>query len=129
LPQLADWEVELYQQVTPNVPPAPPVHVDVQLDHGMVLEWDEPAGVIATPGHTAGSISLLFDRAKALVAGDAIASRAGTPMLGVFNADPEQARATFRRLAELDVELVCFGHGDPLLADAQAELTRAATQL
>jgi glyoxylase-like metal-dependent hydrolase (beta-lactamase superfamily II) len=30
-PQLADWEVPLFEQVTPNVPPAPPVIPDLLL--------------------------------------------------------------------------------------------------
>ena len=38
-------------------------------------------------------------------------------MVGVFNAEVEQAIATFRRLAQLDVDIP-FRHGAPLLGDA-----------
>jgi glyoxylase-like metal-dependent hydrolase (beta-lactamase superfamily II) len=117
-PQLADWEVQLYEQIHPNVPPAPPACVDAPLDDGASLGWDMPASVIAAPGHTPGSIAVLLPLAKTLIAGDAIASHDGEPILGVFNVDPSQARATFRHLAGLDVDLACFGHGDPLLANA-----------
>jgi glyoxylase-like metal-dependent hydrolase (beta-lactamase superfamily II) len=128
-PQLTDWEVPLYEQVVPSGPPAPPAHVDVLLDDGAVLEWDQPAVVVSTPGHTPGSVSLLFSRARTLIAGDAIASHDGEPMLGVFNCDPDQARESFRALAEMDVEVACFGHGEPLLHNAQERLAGVAARL
>lgn len=128
-PQLTDWEVPLYEQVMPSVPPAPSARVDVLLDDGALLEWDQPAVVVSTPGHTPGSISLLFSRAGTLIAGDAIASHEGEPMLGVFNSDPGQARGSFRALAELDVDVACFGHGEPLLNNAQQRLAGVAARL
>lgn len=128
-PQLLDWEVPIYEQVAPNVPAAPPVHVDVSLEDGAVLGWAHEATVMAAPGHTPGSIALLFERDKLLVAGDAIASHEGEPMLGVFNVDPARAADSFRRLAELDVEFACFGHGDPVRTDARARLNAVAARL
>lgn len=128
-PQLADWEVALYERIHPAVPPARPVHVDVPVDNGANLEWDEVAHVIAAPGHTAGSIVVLFPRARVLVAGDAMAWHEGKPMLGVFNADPAQARDTFRSLAALNVDIACYGHGDPLLTGARTQLAHAAAQM
>jgi glyoxylase-like metal-dependent hydrolase (beta-lactamase superfamily II) len=49
-------------------------------------------------------------------------------MLGVFNADPARAAASFRRLAALDTEIACFGHGQPITQDAAARLRAAAAQ-
>jgi hypothetical protein len=46
-------------------------------------------------------------------------------MVGVFNADPAAARATARRLATLDIDVACFGHGEPLRSDAAARLDAA----
>ena len=127
-PQLLEWEKPFLEQVSPNVPKAPPVHVDVALEEGTTLNWDRPAAVVAAPGHTPGSIALLFEEEKVLVAGDAIASHEGEPMVGVFNCDPPLAVQTFRRLAELDVEIACFGHGDPVRSDARAKLARVSAR-
>jgi glyoxylase-like metal-dependent hydrolase (beta-lactamase superfamily II) len=124
-PRLLPWEVPLYEQTQPQVPPAPPVRVDIQLQDGDLLPWSKPAKVIATPGHTAGSVAALFPADRVVVAGDAIASHAGRPMLGVFNSDPPAAMESFCRLASLDVEIACFGHGEPVLAGANTALTRA----
>jgi hypothetical protein len=35
-------------------------------------------------------------------------------ILGVFNVDRAQAKASATKQAELDVTVACFGHGDPL---------------
>jgi hypothetical protein len=34
--------------------------------------------------------------------------------LGVFNADPAQAVEPLRTRAELDVDIACSGHGEPV---------------
>jgi len=94
-----------------------------------LLEWDQPAVIVAIPGHTPGSVSLLFSRARTLIAGHAIASHEGEPMLGVFNSDPDQARQSFRALAELDIDVACFGHGEPLLDNARERLAGVAARL
>jgi glyoxylase-like metal-dependent hydrolase (beta-lactamase superfamily II) len=68
-----------------------------------------------TPGHTAGHLSFLLDRAGGvLFAGDAASGRRGgrvgsTPKMVSVDLD-EQARSV-ARLAELDFEHAVFGHG------------------
>lgn len=61
------------------------------------------------PGHTPGGTAAWFARERVLVAGDAIASHDGRPILGVFNADSAAAKDSFRRLARLNAEVACFG--------------------
>jgi hypothetical protein len=43
-----------------------------------------------------------------------------------FNQDTELARASLRKLAELDPQVAGPGHGDPLREDIRAQLERAA---
>jgi glyoxylase-like metal-dependent hydrolase (beta-lactamase superfamily II) len=124
-PVLLDWERPLFDAVTPNVPPAAPVRPDRLVGDGDRLGWQRDAAIVATPGHTGGHILVLFERDRLLVAGDALASHDGRPMVGVFNADPAAARATARRLATLDIDVACFGHGEPLRSDAAARLDAA----
>lgn len=124
-PVLLEWEIPLFEAVTPNVPPAAPVRPDKLVDDGDRLGWEHDPTIIGTPGHTPGHISVLFERDRVLVAGDALASHDGRPMVGVFNADPARAVATARHLATLDIEVACFGHGAPLRHDAAAQLHEA----
>jgi glyoxylase-like metal-dependent hydrolase (beta-lactamase superfamily II) len=128
-PSLADWEVPLYEQARKNVPPAPPVALDARVGDGSTLDWEHAARIVAAPGHTAGSVAVLFEDDRVLVAGDAIASFDGKPIVGVFNIDRGQATETFRRLAGLDVDVACFGHGDPLVGGAGARLAEIAASL
>jgi glyoxylase-like metal-dependent hydrolase (beta-lactamase superfamily II) len=134
-PQLTDWEVPLFEQVMPGVPlqqrlaPAAAVIPDRLVGDGDTLDWQRRARLVAAPGHTPGSTAVWFERERVLVAGDAIASHDGRPMLGVFNADPAAARDSFRRLARLDAELACFGHGEPVLGQAGRRLAEVARSL
>jgi glyoxylase-like metal-dependent hydrolase (beta-lactamase superfamily II) len=62
-----------------------------------------------------------------LFTGDAVArGQDGRVICGVFNVDRAQAAESFRRLAAFDVEVACFGHGEPLTRDAAAGLRAAA---
>ncbi|MGP4015585.1 hypothetical protein [Saccharopolyspora sp. 5N708] len=50
-------------------------------------------------------------------------------MLGTFNRDRARAIESFHRLAELDTEVACFGHGEPIGSKAGVELLAAAAKL
>ena len=63
-----------------------------------------------------------------LFTGDTIAN-VGTVMLGTFNQDRAQTVASFKRLAELDVETACFGHGEPITAAARTRIRDTAATL
>jgi len=119
------WERELYENMS-RPPAAPPVHVDVELNDGDVLDFGGGARVVAVPGHTDGSVALYLPGPRVLFTGDAVANVGGRTILGVFNTDRKRAVDSFHRLAELDVQTAVFGHGDPLTADAWAVLRAAA---
>jgi glyoxylase-like metal-dependent hydrolase (beta-lactamase superfamily II) len=128
LPDLADWERPIFDQVTGRLPAGPlrPVPVSRELRDGDELGLGDGAVLVAAPGHTPGSAAVYLPGPRVLIAGDAIARRPdGQPMTGVFNARPALAAASFRRLAALDTEIACFGHSEPMTRDA-GQLLRAA---
>jgi glyoxylase-like metal-dependent hydrolase (beta-lactamase superfamily II) len=127
-PTLLDWEVPLFERYA-RVPPAPPVSLDCLVGDEDDLGWERPAQVIAAPGHTAGSVAVFFPDDRILIAGDAIMAIDGEPRVGTFNVDPDQARASVRRLARLGPELLCVGHGSPITKDANSRLARLAQTL
>ena len=69
--------------------------------------------VVETPGHSDGHVSLLWEERGVLFTGDAAAH---ITTLGPHPAadDPDQARASFRSLADLSFTSACFGHGRTL---------------
>jgi glyoxylase-like metal-dependent hydrolase (beta-lactamase superfamily II) len=86
--------------------------------------------VVTTPGHTAGHIAVVDSDNGLLVAGDALsnsAGLAGSPPQ--FTADQAQAEASVRKLADLDVQRILFGHGDPIESNAAQALRDLAASL
>jgi len=78
--------------------------------------------IVASPGHTAGSISVLDPIAGVLVAGDALRTDAGRPALPnpQFTVDMAVARQSIVRLGALSFETLLVGHGEPLVGGAAA---------
>ncbi|WP_327288130.1 MBL fold metallo-hydrolase [Streptomyces sp. NBC_01198] len=124
-PVFAEWERALFDSLPP-LPPAPPVPVDRELEDGDTIDFGGGAEVVWVPGHTEGSIALHLPGPRFLFTGDTAANVEGRTMPGVFNSDPAGALASFRRLAALDVDVACFGHGEPVTAGASAALRAAA---
>jgi glyoxylase-like metal-dependent hydrolase (beta-lactamase superfamily II) len=121
-PALNESEQEIYDRVAADLPPAPPVKVDREVTEGDLLEFAGGAQVIAVPGHTAGSIALHLHAHRVLLTGDAVAESLGCVVPGVFNLDTARAVESMRRLAELDVDIACFGHGEPAMSGAGERL-------
>lgn len=96
-----------------------------------LADGDEVFGLrmVATPGHTAGHMSVFDPDTGVLVAGDAINNTAGlsgpNPQ---FTADLVTATASVKLLAALPVRTVLFGHGAPLESGAAAALQALAAR-
>lgn len=119
-PVLTATERPLYEQVAATMPSIPPCSVDTELADGDTVAFGGGARIIATPGHTDGSIALWLPAARVLFTGDIVANGSSGLMLGPFNTDREQARKSAARLAQTPAQTICFGHGDPLTDQAGA---------
>jgi hydroxyacylglutathione hydrolase len=101
-----------------------------------VQEGDEIAGfrVVHFPGHAPGLIGLFRERDRLALVSDTFytldpqTTRKGPPRvpLAAFNKDTEQARASLRKLAELEPHSAWPGHADPVTGDVRAQLETAA---
>lgn len=80
--------------------------------------------VVHTPGHTPGSVCLYAPALRLLFSGDVLQSRQGrlTRPHQVFSDDLSEARRSVARLAELDVDTICFAHYPPLRGGARDAL-------
>jgi hydroxyacylglutathione hydrolase len=87
--------------------------------------------VVHVPGHTAGSVCFYHPMRGIAIVGDALNHRRGR--LGapppMFTPDMVQAHASIRRIAGLDFEVCCFGHGPPLRKNAQQRVQAFADRL
>ncbi|EPD62841.1 MULTISPECIES: MBL fold metallo-hydrolase [Streptomyces] len=129
-PVFEDWEVPIHAEVSRQLPEGDfvrPSHV-TEVGDGEALDLGDGATVVHTPGHTPGSIALHLPRERVLFTGDTVAASPvdGSVLPGVFNVDREGRLASFHRLAALDADIACFGHGDPVIGHAGTALRRSA---
>jgi glyoxylase-like metal-dependent hydrolase (beta-lactamase superfamily II) len=86
--------------------------------------------MIATPGHTAGHLSVFDPAGGLLVVGDAMTNDGA--LAGAsrqFSDDMDTANQSVKKLAGLDVETLLFGHGEPLDDRAAEQLRSLAESL
>jgi glyoxylase-like metal-dependent hydrolase (beta-lactamase superfamily II) len=86
--------------------------------------------IVTTPGHTAGSISVLDASAGVLVAGDALRTEGGRPALpgAQFTDDMDEAIRSVAKLGGLTFETLLVGHGVPLEDGASTAVAELAAQ-
>jgi glyoxylase-like metal-dependent hydrolase (beta-lactamase superfamily II) len=114
----------LFRLAAPVMPRAEPTPLDVTLQHGDRLDLLGGAEVVHVPGHTPGAIALYLPSERLLICGDVIDHRGGKlgPPPKSFTADMDQALDSLHRLAELDFDVLCPGHGEPIVGGAGQQL-------
>lgn len=98
-----------------------------------VVDGDEVFGlqIIGTPGHTPGHISVYDEMSGLLLAGDAMNGEDGG-IVGAnpqFTRDMDLANESIKRLSSRTIDTVLFGHGEPVIEDAQAQVEELAASL
>jgi glyoxylase-like metal-dependent hydrolase (beta-lactamase superfamily II) len=85
--------------------------------------------VILTPGHTLGHVSFWQLDRRLLFCGDVVMRlpRLRLPF-AAFTVDMAENKRSIKQLAGLNAEVVCFGHGQPLLPDTAAQLRAFAAK-
>lgn len=126
-PNLEAFELPLIDSIISRVPYAQPVAVGRELTEGDVTMGG--GLIVGVPGHTPGSIALLVPQLGVLFTGDTIASVEGRPILGVFNIDRAEAIRSLKKQAQLEFDVACFGHGPPLIGNANHRIRTLAETL
>jgi glyoxylase-like metal-dependent hydrolase (beta-lactamase superfamily II) len=100
-----------------------PVRVDRTVADGELLPLAGGLRVIHAPGHSAGQIALLWKERGVLFAADAVANM---PRLGysLGYEDFVLGRETAARLGSFDFATACFGHGKPVIGNANERFRR-----
>jgi glyoxylase-like metal-dependent hydrolase (beta-lactamase superfamily II) len=93
-----------------------------------------PGGWVAvhTPGHTPGHLAYWHPAARALIAGDALGSRLRGHILapvGAYSVDNREVIPSVRKLAALEPDVICFGHGPEIIGGAAGALHSLARSL
>ncbi len=106
-----------------------PCKVDRCLEDGERIDVWGGIQVIHTPGHTPGSICLFQPQRRVLFCGDTLfnvnpmTNKEGLQLsLPMVTLDTAQVRKSVRELSALSVDVICFGHGEPIKAGAGERL-------
>lgn len=112
------------------MPAYEPAEVDEEVSDGQQLPVAGGVTVVHTPGHTPGHVSFLSPSRRTLFVGDAAANliRLAAPM-ALLTVDRDQTKQSIRKLAALEFEVACFGHGRPLKGEANLRFRRLAEKL
>lgn len=109
-----------------NLTRHPPCEVDHFIHQGDRIG---PLEVLATPGHSPGHLAFYWPERRALFSGDAIVTwprfELGWPG---FLLNRRQHRASLRKMADLDTEVLCTGHGEPIRSGAAGTIRAALSQ-
>jgi glyoxylase-like metal-dependent hydrolase (beta-lactamase superfamily II) len=96
-----------------------PCSIDCEVADGAELPIAGGLRAIHAPGHCAGQLVFLWPRRGVLFAADAASNM---PRLGLSLGyeDLELGLRSLAKLAALDFEIACFGHGAPITTNASA---------
>ena len=109
---------------------AAPAAVDILVNDGDELPILGGIRVFHTPGHTPGSISLFLLQERLIIVGDVLAHRHRLSLPSkVFTVNLAQEIQSIKKVASLDFDIICFGHGSPLVHQARPAIINFAETL
>ncbi|GHO50228.1 MBL fold metallo-hydrolase [Ktedonospora formicarum] len=109
------------------------VPVDYELKEGDTLDEVFPGLVVVDePGHSPGQCGFWLPEQRLLLGGDVMMrAPSGRFLLPMVAATPDldEAKRSIRKVAELNVDILCLGHGKPYRGNAASALKNFASQL
>lgn len=107
-----------------------PVVVDVEVSDGDELPILGGIRLLHTPGHTPGSISLFIPNEGLVIVGDVLSNTYGLSLPSrAFTVDMVKEINSIKRVADLEFNMVCFGHGLPLTRKARPAIINFAKMI
>lgn len=114
----------LFQLFIAGAPPTvEAAELEQTVDDGALLPAAGGLRVVHTPGHSAGHVAYLWEKQGVLFAGDTASHVAGL-RLSINYEDLDEGRRSLQKLARLEFDAACFGHGGPLQRGAAAQFRR-----
>ncbi|MCB9452252.1 MAG: MBL fold metallo-hydrolase [Anaerolineaceae bacterium] len=116
----------------PAMSPPPPARVDVEFKEGDKLDDILPGlEVVETFGHSPGHVSYWWSERRVLFCGDGVMRLPWGLALPIaaFTPDMAMAKQSVRKIAALNPDILCMGHGRPIIGGAGEKLQAFAAGL
>lgn len=127
LPELSRWMAIGSDQIIKGIT------VDQTVNEGDVIPALGGLQVVETPGHSPGHISFYQPERKILFIGDVLMnafSFSGVRLpFAAYTTNMDENIRSVQKLAALDVEIACFGHGDPITENANEKIRALAQRI
>lgn len=110
----------------------PSAEVGRELQEGDTLDEVLPGMcVVDTPGHSPGHVSFWLPEKRLLFCGDVTMRLFGRLRLPIaaFTTDMAEDKRSVRKIADMDVDILCLGHGQPIIGGASAVLREFAGKI
>ena len=126
-PGLANWIIyRIFIKDSPNETEM--CRIDERIQDGDILPIAGGIEVIHTPGHSKGHVSLLLKKDRLLIAGDICANMFGLDLSTVYE-DRHLGVQSILKVAAYDFDTAVFGHGKPLIGNANVKLKQKFSSL
>lgn len=123
------WKLMAALTLNPTITPA---RVDLELKGGDKLDDILPGlEVIELHGHSPGQVGYWWPEKRLLFGGDVLMHPSWGLMLPMAGVSPDmaEARRSIRKIADMDIDILCFGHGQPFIGNAAAPIRAFAAKL
>jgi glyoxylase-like metal-dependent hydrolase (beta-lactamase superfamily II) len=101
----------------------PAVAVSKTVEEGDRVDVLGGMEVVSTPGHTRGQIAFWQASRRILIAGDTMMNLPSLRLpFSAFTQNMHEAKRSIAKLAQLQPDVICFGHGEPMLNDSARRL-------
>ncbi|MBN1219314.1 MAG: MBL fold metallo-hydrolase [Anaerolineae bacterium] len=95
-----------------------PAEIEYQVEDGAEFDFAGGLKAIHVPGHCAGQLAFLWPQhGGVLFAADTAGNRSGLDWSIIYE-DLEEGKRSLAKLAALDFEVACFGHGKAIIGGA-----------
>jgi len=103
-----------------------PIHVDIAVEDGQVLDICGGMKIVASPGHMPGHISVYICELKTLVTGDSMIMENGALQTAnpVYTLDMDESVRTIEKYTKYDIEQVVCYHGGIFKGDCRTALEK-----
>jgi glyoxylase-like metal-dependent hydrolase (beta-lactamase superfamily II) len=115
-----------------GAPPLTFARVDQELKDGDQLDHILPRlQVVDLPGHSPGMAGFWWPEKQLLIGGDLLMHLPWGLVLPIsaFTVNMTEAKRSIRKVADMNVDILCVGHGKPLIGKAAEEIRTFAAKI